>query len=175
MTWVEMDAFKNVAVYVSQCQVSWNTQAIFPRQIATWLWPPESRGLQSWTVIIMMILPFSSRFWVLRNIESSFETQSKCAFLLGMQICLLPGSSLLSILTAAALEDRKDWMKKVSPSPRVAANCIHQTQYAGKLWGGKNSSIYALLFTDNQVTILPRPVRENLGLGSEWEKWGTSC
>lgn len=69
---------------------------------------------------------------------------------------------LLSILTAAALR-RQEGLDESLPSPRVAANCIHQTQYAGKLWGGKNSSIYALLFTDNQVTILPRPVRENLG------------
>ena len=180
MPWAEMDAFKNVAVYVSHCQVSWNTQAIFPRQIATWLWPLELRGPQSW-IVTVMILPFSSRFWVLINIQSSFSWtmhSSTClkhtANVLSSLACrfacyLVP--PLLSILTAAALRRQEDRMK-VSPSPRVAASYMHQTQCAGELWGGKNSNIYALLVTNNQVTILPRPVREKLGLGSEWDKWG---
>lgn len=126
MPWVEMDAFKNVAVYVSQCQVSWNTQAIFPRQIGTWLWPPESRGPQSWTVTVMMILPFSSRFWVLRNISSSFSWtthSSTClkhrADVLSFLVCrfacclVLP---LLSILTAAALR-RQEGLGESLPIP----------------------------------------------------------
>lgn len=112
MPWAEMDAFKNVAVYVSHCQVSWNTQAILPRQIATWLWPLELRGPQSW-IVTVMILPFSSWFWVLINIRSSFSwtrhsstclkhTANVLSFLACRFACYLV-PPLLSTLTAAAL------------------------------------------------------------------------
>lgn len=129
---------------MSQCQVSWNTQAIFPRQIATssasWVkGAPKLNSDNNDDLAIQFKVWGAQKHW-----SSSFETQSKCAFLLGMQICSLPGSSLTSILTAAALR-RQEGLDESLPSLLVAANCIHQTQYAGETLGsGVRTQVFML-------------------------------
>lgn len=174
MPWIKMGSFKKLLLCKSSPSLLKGTEHA-PRQKASGSghWVKVSSKLK-WIVTVMMISLSMLGILVLRNSRPSCGwAMSRCC-LNWKPVCLaywhrtalspiLPNSSSLSTLISAAL--RRKMLKgrtKVSPFPRVAEVRTHWTQYAGRLWGGKNSQFFC------SVTAKSPPNPDLLGGRQGW-------